>query len=81
MAVMRHCLKRLDFYIFSPTQSFGRAMMRRPNEVNILLQILARYDLVLIQEIRDITEASLPLLVKLLNDLTKQPYAYKSMVR
>jgi len=57
-------------------QSFGRAMMRRPKEVAILLEILSRYDLVLIQEIRDITQTALESLVIQLNNANKNRYGY-----
>ena len=50
--------------------------MRRPKEVAILLEILSRYDLVLIQEIRDITQTALESLVIQLNNANKNRYGY-----
>ena len=55
-------------------QIFGDSKVSKPLVVNALKQILPRYDLVLIQEIRDADGDSIQILLNELNDVTNLRY-------
>ncbi|XP_041377334.1 deoxyribonuclease-1-like [Gigantopelta aegis] len=55
-------------------QTFGRAKMDKPDVVNIIKQIVLRYDIILIQEIRDSSGNSLKVLNNTLN--TQEHFSY-----
>ncbi|KAH8861337.1 Deoxyribonuclease-1 [Schistosoma japonicum] len=56
-------------------QVFGRKKMSQKDVVKVLIQILSRYDLVVIQEIRDSKNTSFKQLVNVLNEHTGGIYA------
>ncbi|XP_048586768.1 deoxyribonuclease-1 isoform X2 [Nematostella vectensis] len=53
---------------------FGTTKMRTPGVPDILVKILLRYDIVLIQEIRDSSQTAMPLLLQNLNSASSSPY-------
>ena len=56
-------------------QVFGLSKMDKPEVVTALLQIITRFDLVMIQEIRDISETAIQVLLNRLNTYSPTPYA------
>ncbi len=56
-------------------QVFGRTKMATDAVPQVLVKILSRYDLVLIQEIRDSSETAILELLEELNESTHDPYA------
>ena len=56
-------------------QVFGLSKMSNPEVVDALVEILAQFDLVLIQEIRDISETAVIELLDRLNDLSAIPFS------
>lgn len=54
-------------------QVFGRKKVADERVFDILVQIVRRYDIILIQEIRDISGKSIKALVKAVNDNSKYP--------
>jgi endonuclease/exonuclease/phosphatase family metal-dependent hydrolase len=59
--------EKLEIAAFN-IQVFGLSKMEKPGIAHHLVNILLRYDLVAVQEIRDQTETAFPALVKLLNE-------------
>ncbi|CAK8678616.1 unnamed protein product [Clavelina lepadiformis] len=51
-------------------QIFGQSKMNKPDVVNILIKMVLRYDILMIQEIRDSTQTALPELVDKVNQLS-----------
>uniref|UniRef100_H2ZIE6 Endonuclease/exonuclease/phosphatase domain-containing protein n=1 Tax=Ciona savignyi TaxID=51511 RepID=H2ZIE6_CIOSA len=51
-------------------QVFGQTKVSKPEVVQVLIQILARYDLIVVQEIRDIQETAFPELISQLNQVS-----------
>ncbi|XP_078483452.1 deoxyribonuclease gamma-like isoform X2 [Ciona intestinalis] len=47
---------------------FGQSKISKPEVVDVIIKILSRYDLVIVQEIRDIQETAFPTLVEQLNE-------------
>nr|XP_018672106.1 deoxyribonuclease-1-like isoform X1 [Ciona intestinalis] len=47
---------------------FGQSKISKPEVVDVIIKVLSRYDLVIVQEIRDIQETSFPTLVEQLNE-------------
>ena len=56
-------------------QVFGRSKMDQPNVVTALTQIITRFDLVMIQEIRDLSEVAIQELLNEVNLVSETPYA------
>ena len=56
-------------------QVFGRSKMDKPDVVASLTQIMMRFDLVMIQEVRDSSEVAIVELLDELNALSPAPYA------
>lgn len=55
-------------------QVFGRSKMDKPEVVTALTQVLSRFDLVMIQEIRDASEVAIFELLESLNAVSATPY-------
>jgi endonuclease/exonuclease/phosphatase family metal-dependent hydrolase len=55
-------------------QVFGRTKLAKPEVVDILKQIVHRYDIILIQEIRDVTETTIPAFTDIVNDDSDAEY-------
>jgi endonuclease/exonuclease/phosphatase family metal-dependent hydrolase len=53
---------------------FGRTKLSRPEVVGVLKQIVRRYDIVLIQEVRDISEMTIPQFTAVVNNETSERY-------
>ncbi|XP_052816250.1 deoxyribonuclease-1-like [Mya arenaria] len=49
-------------------QIFGKSKMSKPEVVNVLVEIISRYDIILIQEIRDASEEAIYKLLELVNE-------------
>jgi len=62
-------------------QIFGQSKVQKKDVVDVILRILARYDLVMIMEIRDSKETAFPQLVSQLNDETGDVYEYVTSKR
>jgi len=62
-------------------QIFGRSKMDKPEVVDILAKIVNRYDIVMIQEIRDSSQESLPELVNEVNKISSHNYQYVVSMR
>lgn len=56
-------------------QVFGLSKMDRPEVVSALTEITTRFDLVMIQEIRDISESAIATLLEEINAVSPVPYA------
>ncbi|XP_033102319.1 deoxyribonuclease-1-like [Anneissia japonica] len=65
----------LDIAAFN-IQIFGRAKMDKPEVVDVLVQIINRYDLILVQEIRDTSGEAIEQLVEEVNKVADDPYDY-----
>ncbi|XP_039266308.2 uncharacterized protein LOC120341814 [Styela clava] len=59
---------------------FGKTKMGKRNVVKILVQIVLRYDLILIQEIRDITGTAFPALVQKVNEAAPPGVQYDMLI-
>jgi len=57
-------------------QVFGQSKMDKPDVVNILVQIVQRYDILMIQEIRDKAQTALPELVADVNKVSSVHYGF-----
>ncbi|XP_078485040.1 deoxyribonuclease-1 [Ciona intestinalis] len=57
-------------------QIFGQSKMDKPDVVAILVKIVQRYDVIMIQEIRDSAGTALPELVTDVNAVSSVPYSY-----
>jgi len=56
-------------------QAFGLSKMAHPDVSNILLQVISLFDLVLIQEVRDMSETAVADLLAEINSFSAEPYA------
>merc|ERR1712126_775118 len=57
-------------------QIFGQSKMDKPDVVDILVQIVQRYDILMIQEIRDSAQTALPELVETVNRASSMQYDF-----
>jgi len=57
-------------------QVFGQSKMDKPDVVDILVQIVQRYDILMIQEIRDKAQTALPELVADVNKVSTVQYDF-----
>ena len=55
-------------------QVFGRSKMAKPSVVEALIQIITRFDLVMIQEVRDLSEIAIVELLDAINEVSPHPY-------
>ncbi|XP_076822525.1 deoxyribonuclease-1-like [Clavelina lepadiformis] len=58
-------------------QIFGKSKIKKDDVIGVLTKVLSRYDLVLVQEIRDSSETSFPELVNQLNSEYDDLYEYE----
>jgi len=57
-------------------QVFGQSKMDKPDVVDVLIQIVQRYDILMIQEIRDSAQTALPELVEKVNKASSHSYGF-----
>jgi len=57
-------------------QIFGQSKMNEPEVVDVLVKVVQRYDILMIQEIRDSAQTAFPELVDLVNRASKNSYAF-----
>ncbi|XP_033102318.1 deoxyribonuclease-1-like [Anneissia japonica] len=68
-------LDGLDIAAFN-LQTFGRGTMSKQAEVDVLVKIINRYDIILVQEIRDTSGEAIEQLVEEVNEVADDPYDY-----
>jgi len=57
-------------------QVFGQSKMDKPDVVRVLVQIVQRYDILLVQEIRDSAQTAFPELVQKVNEESRYEYDF-----
>jgi endonuclease/exonuclease/phosphatase family metal-dependent hydrolase len=57
-------------------QVFGRAKRQKENVMDVLTSIVREFDLILIQEIRDSSEETIPIFLQEINDVDGPKYSY-----
>ncbi|XP_071943249.1 deoxyribonuclease-1-like [Antedon mediterranea] len=68
-------LDGLDIAAFN-VQTFGKGTMRKPDVVDVLVKIINRYDVILLQEIRDLSGQAIEQLLEEVNEDADDPYDY-----